>query len=321
MTIAVRPLRPDRPDDLDLFTDLTRDVKKIADVRAYVGRTIASGAMRPEWCYLAEVDGCVVGRVAAWTLPPSDVPLDLVLLDVPWDEPGVRIGDALLRHVLADIWTLGGERVGHVIDEPPREPFWQDDVHARIALLERARFRLTRETTRFEMSFREMPPPSTRLAFRDLSSVGERTFLDAIRLVSAGTLDQEILEEREREGPEGAARLFWDLLAKLHYEPGWWQLAYDARGSLVGLVMPCANPGAATIGYIGVVPEHRGKGYANDLMAQVTRTLHAAGYDRIVADTDLRNAPMAAAFERAGYASFGTRKEFAVEPNGENRSG
>ena len=51
-------------------------------------------------------------------------------------------------------------------------------------------------------------------------------------------------------------------------------------------------------------------------MAQVTWTLNAAGYNRIVADTDLQNAPMAAAFARAGYAAFGTRKEFAVELGG-----
>ena len=64
-----------------------------------------------------------------------------------------------------------------------------------------------------------------------------------------------------------------------------------------------------------MVPEQRGKGYVDDLMVQVTRTRNLAGYDRIVADTDLRNAPMAAAFGRAGYAPFGTRKEFAIELN------
>ena len=316
MTITVYPLRPDQADDLSLFTDLTGDPTAITDVRAYVDRTIESGAMRPEWCYLASVDGRVVGRAAAWTLPPSDVPLDLVLLDVPWNEPDFRVGAALLRRVLADVRSLGGERVGHVVDEPPREPFWQDDIAARIALLEQVGFRSTRETTRFELRFSDVPPPSTPLTFRDLAAVGEPAFVDAIRLVSDGTLDQEILEERERDGPEGAARLLWDLLVRLRYEPGWWQLAYDAEGALVGLVMPCANPGAATIGYIGVVPEQRGNGYVDDLMAQVTRTLHAVGYSRIVADTDLQNAPMAAAFARAGYTSFGTRKEFAIELGG-----
>lgn len=313
MTISVRPLRSNRPDDLSLFTNLTGDPRRIADIRAYVDRTIASGAMRPEWCYLAEDDGRVVGRLAAWTLPPSDVPLDLVLLDVPWGEPAYKVGDALLRHVLAYIRSHGGDRVGHVVDEPPREPFWQDNGAARIALLEQGGFRPTRETTRFELLISDAPPSSKRLAFRDLSAVGKPAFLDAIRLVSDGTFDQEILEEREREGPDRAARLLWDLLAKLRHELGWWQLAYDAQGALVGLVMPCANPGAATIGYIGVVPEQRGRGYVDDLMAQVTRTLHAAGYNRVVADTDLQNAPMAAAFARAGFTAFGTRKEFAVE--------
>ncbi len=315
MAITVRPLRRDQPADLDFFTDLSADPGRDADVRAYLDRTIATGAMRPEWCYVAEDVSGVVGRVAAWTLPPSDVPLDLVLLDVPWEEPDSRVGEALLRHVFGDMRALGGERVGYVIDEPPREPFWQDNVAARIALLERVGFRLTRETSRFELLIRDVPEPSMRLTFRDLTAVGQEAFLDAIRLVSDGTLDQEILEEREREGPEGAARLLWGLLTKLRYEPSWWQLAYDHEGTLVGQVMPCANPGAATIGYIGVVPEQRGKGYVDDLMAQTTRTLNAAGYDRIVADTDLQNAPMAAAFGRAGYAPFGTRKEFAIELN------
>jgi RimJ/RimL family protein N-acetyltransferase len=31
------------------------------------------------------------------------------------------------------------------------------------------------------------------------------------------------------------------------------------------------------------------------------------------ADTDLANAPMAAAFERAGYTRFATRREFEVD--------
>jgi RimJ/RimL family protein N-acetyltransferase len=48
------------------------------------------------------------------------------------------------------------------------------------------------------------------------------------------------------------------------------------------------------IGYIAVVPEQRGHGYAYDLLAEATRLLAAEGADRIVAGTDVTNTPMAA---------------------------
>ena len=40
--------------------------------------------------------------------------------------------------------------------------------------------------------------------------------------------------------------------------PGWWELAFDSAGDLVGLVMPACAPSMTTIGNVGVVPEHRG---------------------------------------------------------------
>ena len=97
------------------------------------------------------------------------------------------------------------------------------------------------------------------------------------------------------------------------FEPSWWELAYDADDNLVGLVMPARSPTFLTIGYIGIVPEQRGHGYVNDLLARGTATLRAAsGDDAIRADTDLDNAPMAAAFERAGYRRFATRREYEI---------
>ncbi|WP_228553812.1 GNAT family N-acetyltransferase [Catenulispora pinisilvae] len=53
---------------------------------------------------------------------------------------------------------------------------------------------------------------------------------------------------------------------------------------------------------LGVLPEHRGHGYADDILGEVTRFLALdTGASRVAADTDLVNAPMAAAFARVGY--------------------
>jgi RimJ/RimL family protein N-acetyltransferase len=54
-----------------------------------------------------------------------------------------------------------------------------------------------------------------------------------------------------------------------------------------------------------VVPAHRGHGYIHDVLATGTRVLAAQNVPRIRASTDVGNAPMAAAFARAGYATFG----------------
>ncbi|RAO30732.1 hypothetical protein ONO23_04227 [Micromonospora noduli] len=58
------------------------------------------------------------------------------------------------------------------------------------------------------------------------------------------------------------------------------------------------------IAYLGVVPEHRGRGYVDGLLAEGTRILAEEDVPRIRAATDLGNAPMANAFARAGYVNF-----------------
>jgi RimJ/RimL family protein N-acetyltransferase len=143
--------------------------------------------------------------------------------------------------------------------------------------------------------------------------VGEEAFVDAVRRVSEGTLDHDIREESERRGPQKAAREFFEEEQDLEYDPGWWELAYGPEGELVGLVMPARNPTSPVIGYIGVVPEHRGKRYVDDLLARGAATLLSAGAERIRADTDTANAPMAEAFRRAGYVEFARRREYRVD--------
>ncbi len=84
--------------------------------------------------------------------------------------------------------------------------------------------------------------------------------------------------------------------------------------------MASKNPTSPVIGYIGVVPEHRGQGYVDDLLAAGTDTLRRAGAEQVRADTDIHNVPMAAAFRRAGYAEFARRREYGVDLTS-NRTG
>jgi hypothetical protein len=134
-------------------------------------------------------------------------------------------------------------------------------------------------------------------------------------MVSEGTLDREIQGERERIGAERAAREFFEDARRVEHEPAWWRLAYTPEEELAGLVMPAEPPGFLTIFYVGVVPGMRGQGYVDDLLATGTATLlevrRRVGKP-LRADTDVANGPMAAAFERAGWARFAGRREYVM---------
>jgi RimJ/RimL family protein N-acetyltransferase len=65
--------------------------------------------------------------------------------------------------------------------------------------------------------------------------------------------------------------------------------------------VPARNHSDPIVGFVGVVPEQRGHGYAYDLLVEATHLLVEEGVDRIVAATDQTNHPMAAIFARAGY--------------------
>ena len=139
------------------------------------------------------------------------------------------------------------------------------------------------------------------------------TFVDAMKTVSEGTLDREIRAEIEKLGAERAAREFLDDAQRVQHDPTWWRLAYAPNGELAGLVMPAEPPGFLTIFYVGVVPGMRGQGYVDDLLAAGTAMLLKAQSKNekpLIADTDVANGPMAAAFERAGWVRFAGRREY-----------
>lgn len=87
------------------------------------------------------------------------------------------------------------------------------------------------------------------------------------------------------------------------------QLAYNHQGELVDLVAPVRMLDASqegSIGYIGIVPEQRGRGYIHDLPAKGMAVLRSAGIKRIYSEADSRNTAMLRAFERAGHQPAGT---------------
>ncbi|GHD25711.1 hypothetical protein GCM10010335_11340 [Streptomyces galbus] len=61
-----------------------------------------------------------------------------------------------------------------------------------------------------------------------------------------------------------------------------------------------------------MLPEHRGRGYGSDLLAECTHHLAAHGAESVAAATDQGNTPMVSPFARAGYPVLGERVHFAA---------
>lgn len=102
---------------------------------------------------------------------------------------------------------------------------------------------------------------------------------------------------------EAAVRHYDDELGHYRSPRDWWRIATLPGGEPVGFATPARNDYHPTTGYLAVLPEHRGTGYIDEILAEGTRFLIAQDAPRIRAATDIGNAPTANAFQRVGYVN------------------
>jgi RimJ/RimL family protein N-acetyltransferase len=267
-----------------------------------------SGRRRPEWMWVALRGDRLVTRAAWWGQPEHDRPFLLDLFDLDGGSPDrVEVGARLLTAAIAEVVPAGGHPPEYVRFVPPD---WRGDnaarrvVDDRMAVLELVGARLFVERLRLEWRpGTPIPEQSGRLRHRPVRDRGELTAL--MTLVLDGTLDAHSQADLVRMTPEQAAVAHYEReLANYRSPRGWWRVATLPDGEPVGFVTPARNDYNAIIGYLGVVPTHRGNGYIDDLLAEGTHLLAAQRVPRIRAATDLGNFPMAGAFKRAGYVNF-----------------
>jgi ribosomal protein S18 acetylase RimI-like enzyme len=304
---------------IEAFAAVATSPEHVADTAQYVQRLFDTKCSRPEWCFVAEQAGKAVARIALWSLPEHDTPLDFVLFNAPWDENHNAHDDVatqLLAYVEQFFVATGAKAMGHCQDTPPREPQWQTNEVARQQCLERAGFHIARHTMRYRLQDASIALAlSNRLNLIALTETDDRALLPLVAQVAAASHDQLDREGCARLGARDHARELIADLREMRVDDGWWRIAHERNadgtsGAAIGFILPTASADMGTIGYAGVLPEHRGKGYVDVLIAHATQALQAAKFPRIVADTDLSNKPMAKAFERNGWICFGERLEW-----------
>lgn len=271
-------------------------------------RGLVDRSYRPEWIWLAEEGEEVVARAVCWGMPGSEHPM---ALDCLYADPRVADPVALCGELVAGALRAvpdGGEPLAYHLFLPidwRRDPEVSAAVGWRVEAARRAGMSDQVERWRYEWTPESgVPADPGRLRFA--ASDDDEAFVAVMARVTDGSLDADTRHAVARGGAEGCAREQLAIYRAMPGERGWWRLAY-AGGDLVGFAIPSANDNGPVVGYLGVVPEARGRGYAGELLAEITRILAADGAERIRADTDMTNRPMAAAFERGGYRCIAVR--------------
>jgi len=273
---------------------------------------LADGHYRYDRVWVAEQDGEILARAVWWGFPGTG-PL---ALDCLYTHPSVADRVTLAADLLRHAHDAFGDRPAYHVFLPVG---WRDNhaVAAAVGWRHEAcrRAGLTDELERLRYAWTPgspVPEPSGRLIFRE--EPDDEAFVAAFAAASAGSPDHHTRQALLVKDPETQAR---EDLADYLAMPGdrsWWRLACTPSGELAGFALPSANASGPVVGYLGVLPEHRGRGYVDDLLAEITRCHAARGARRIAAGTDTGNLPMARAFERAGYELFAIRLVLSANP-------
>jgi len=317
--VDVLDIRPTTDADLGqvLSVTTTEPVDWVDADRYRAG--LATGEYRPGWTWLALDGDQVIGRAVWWAPPDARQPVQLDCLVVDPRVPNrVRLGQQLLAAAHTAFREAGAA------DLPDFEQVLQPDfrtdppVAAATAWRELAvrRAGLTDRVERVAMQWSAgtpLPPPSGDLSIE--AEPDDDVILDALQWVAVGSLDVATRRGLVELGPEKQARDDLDFFYAAAGARGWWRTAWTWHGRLVGVAIPSAlADGTRTVGYVGVLPEFRGRRYVDDLLGYVTRFAAEAGARRVVAATETANSPMIAALVRSGYRNSGLRVVHSAPP-------
>jgi RimJ/RimL family protein N-acetyltransferase len=277
---------------------------------------LGSGMFRPEWTWIAEDAGRVVARAVWWGRPEGIQPL---VLDCLWAEEAISDRSGVAGRLLSAAHRSFQEECGAVPDvfRMTLSNDWRADLASRTAVAWRrdavAAVGFTHEVERLQFEWTPdigVADPDGRLIFS--AEPDDEKMLEIFRRIGDGSLDDETRKNRVRMSQDEVARQEMGFYLRAPGKRDWWRTVHTPDGALVGLAVPSATSYHPNVGYLGVVPELRGRGYVRQILDAITLSHASRRAERITATTDVTNFPMVAAFRRAGYRNTETRVLFSA---------
>lgn len=273
-------------------------------------RSVEERGRRPEWAWRAvATSGDVLGFIAAWGPHEGPFPWIIDFHDVRPDR--VDVGAALYRRAIEDLRRWGMPEPVELIvftpadDDPPSVGGVPPIIEAAAGagyeiLVVRRRFELDTETS--------LPARlATELRFDPIAGSGDERLVPTMAAILDGSLDAHHVRDLARMSVADVAVAETSLILDVEGAEAV-HVVVDPDGVSVGLAVAGSwGNGRGAVAFVGVVAEHRGKGYGAQITSATLHTLADNGVRTVVGETDVPNAPMTNAFIGAGFEQTESR--------------
>jgi GNAT superfamily N-acetyltransferase len=125
--------------------------------------------------------------------------------------------------------------------------------------------------------------------------------------------DSQIELYRQRFGGMADAEMTLQMMESITYDPRWWRVALSGEGNTVGIIFPVVAFGEPTIGYIGVIPEQRGRNIASFLLSEAWSLMQRQGHSTLSAEADERNVAMHRVLTKSQFSRQPQKQEWRLE--------
>lgn len=133
---------------------------------------------------------------------------------------------------------------------------------------------------------------NSKLLFKAIGSNDETLLADLFIQVVKDNKDSTILKEIKEKGLENGSRDFLLELKQVDFKSELWIIAYFENKPIGFVIVQRLTESDAGIGYIGVVPEYRGKHFSKDLLYRAINLAYQYKIKKLIADIDVENYPM-----------------------------
>jgi GNAT superfamily N-acetyltransferase len=243
---------------------------------------------KPSWIMLNLARGALVEALVLLTHPGYGIPLECIRL---FREPSGKPIDSRLFQSGASRAKICGAR--ELFYSTPQDCSEKELIH-------QLGFSLWREVYCYKSTGHVIAAVAD-YRWVEAEMFPQSEVISLIERTSEASDDSQTKYYLHALGSYADAKLTLETMQLASHDRRWWLVALGADGQQVGLVLPVLEYGELKIGFIGVVPDQRGRGIAAFLLKQLLPILKNSGYPAICADVDRRNRPMQRALVKSGF--------------------
>jgi hypothetical protein len=183
---------------------------------------------------------------------------------------------------------------------------------AEASVISEARFCPWRKVVRFESGGPvDLGVGGCRSAAVDNFARSE--IIELIEKTSQNSADSQIKLFRQQLGGIADAEMTLRMMESLSHDPLWWRVALAPKGERLGIVLPVCAFGELVVGFIGVVPENRGRNIASFLLFEAWSIIKLQGHLTICAEADEQSVPMHHALAKSQFSRRSQKQEWRLE--------